>query len=303
MGKMVKQILRATLVLVFLGLLLFSLAQPQTDAAVTYIITASADAHSTINPRGSVSVDQGSSRTFTFSASPDYTITRVLINGTSINANSSYTFTNIQANYNISVYTSTNTYYITSTADVYSAISPSGRVAVNYGSSQNFNYSANPDCVVNTVLVDGRPVTVTGYYNFTNVITNRSISVLSSPSPSSTSTPTPPQTPPPTTESTTQPTQNPTPEPQQYNPTPQPTSQLMPIPTANPTPTPTPVYSPAPAQATFSPTVNPNEITQSDIYTGSIVAVATTVIVVALAVLLKRKQPDVPPEDFEFESI
>ncbi|HEX7608393.1 MAG TPA: amidase domain-containing protein [Candidatus Cryosericum sp.] len=67
----------------------------------TYTITASSDTGGTISPSGSVVVNQGSSQTFTISASSGYHIAGVSVDGVSQGAISSYTFPNVQASHTI----------------------------------------------------------------------------------------------------------------------------------------------------------------------------------------------------------
>jgi hypothetical protein len=73
-----------------------------TGLTVNPIITASAGANGSINPSGSVSVNYGGSQTFTITANTGYYIVDVLVNGRSVGAVNSYTFTNVQAAYTIS---------------------------------------------------------------------------------------------------------------------------------------------------------------------------------------------------------
>ncbi|KMQ51321.1 chitinase, GH19 family [Chitinispirillum alkaliphilum] len=67
-----------------------------------YTITATASANGTISPSGSVTVAQGDSRTFTVAANSGYEISDVTVNGSSVGAVESYTFTNVNGNGSIS---------------------------------------------------------------------------------------------------------------------------------------------------------------------------------------------------------
>ena len=168
-------------VILLLTIIMLSVAEIQVvSAANTYAITASADTHSTINPSGNVSVSNGSSQSFTFSANTGYAITSVLVDGSSANKSSPYTFSNIQTNHTISVSALIQTYYINASADSNSVINPSGSTAVNYGSSLNYTYSANVGYVITSVLVDGSPVSITGNYLFTNVQANHTVAIKAS---------------------------------------------------------------------------------------------------------------------------
>ncbi len=71
------------------------------DCNLTFTITASALAGGSISPEGAVLVNQGASRTFTITADGTNTISDVKVDGTSVGAVSSYTFTNVVANHTI----------------------------------------------------------------------------------------------------------------------------------------------------------------------------------------------------------
>ena len=68
----------------------------------TYTITASAGPHGSISPSGNVTVNQGSDKSFTITPHTGYSINDVLVDGSSVGAVSSYTFTNITQNHTIS---------------------------------------------------------------------------------------------------------------------------------------------------------------------------------------------------------
>jgi len=68
----------------------------------TYTITASAGAGGSISPSGSVFANYGVSRLFTITANSGYSISNVFVDGISVGALNSYTFSNITANHTIS---------------------------------------------------------------------------------------------------------------------------------------------------------------------------------------------------------
>ena len=68
----------------------------------TYTITASAGPHGSINPSGNVTVNQGSDISFTITPDAGYQIDDVLVDGSSVGAVSSYTFTNVTEDHTIS---------------------------------------------------------------------------------------------------------------------------------------------------------------------------------------------------------
>jgi hypothetical protein len=64
-------------------------------------ISATAGANGAISPSGNFPVNYGSNQSFTITPNTDYSIAFVAVNGVSVGAVSSYTFTNIQATYDI----------------------------------------------------------------------------------------------------------------------------------------------------------------------------------------------------------
>jgi hypothetical protein len=76
----------------------------------TYTITASAGANGSISPSGSVVVNQGANQTFTITPNSGYQVSTVTVDGASVGAVTSYTFSNVQANHTISAtFTATGT--------------------------------------------------------------------------------------------------------------------------------------------------------------------------------------------------
>ena len=68
----------------------------------TYTITASAGSGGSITPSGAVTVNHGASQSFTITANTNYTVGGVLVDGSSVGAVTSYTFTNVTGNHTIS---------------------------------------------------------------------------------------------------------------------------------------------------------------------------------------------------------
>ena len=68
-----------------------------------YTITATAGANGTISPSGDTTVAQGANQTYTITANSGYHIKDVKVNGSSVGAVATYTFTNVTANATITV--------------------------------------------------------------------------------------------------------------------------------------------------------------------------------------------------------
>jgi hypothetical protein len=69
----------------------------------TFTITATAGANGTISPSGDTTVAQGANQTYTITANSGYHIKDVKVNGSSVGAVATYTFTNVTANATITV--------------------------------------------------------------------------------------------------------------------------------------------------------------------------------------------------------
>ena len=81
----------------------YAQAMAPADAGPTHTITASAGAGGSISPSGAISVMDGGNKTFVISRNFGYSIADVLVDGTSVGAVSSYTFTGVAADRTIAV--------------------------------------------------------------------------------------------------------------------------------------------------------------------------------------------------------
>ena len=79
---------------------------------VKHVITASASEGGTISESGEIEIENGNSKTFTFSANTGYKIDDVVVDGVSVGAVTSYTFNNVTSNHTISVSFAIMTYTI-----------------------------------------------------------------------------------------------------------------------------------------------------------------------------------------------
>ena len=69
----------------------------------TYTITATSNGNGSITPAGVTTVQEGGSQSYTIKADSGYHISDVKVNGKSVGAVESYTFTNVQSNQTIEV--------------------------------------------------------------------------------------------------------------------------------------------------------------------------------------------------------
>jgi hypothetical protein len=151
-------------------------AHASCAAIVSYTITASAGANGSITPSGAVSVASGESQTFTITPDPHYHVADVLVDGSSVGAVPSFTFTGVVANHTISASFAFTTHTITASAGPNGSIAPSGAVIVNDGTDQSFTITATAGYQVQDVLVDSVSVGAVTSYTFTNVTADHTIS-------------------------------------------------------------------------------------------------------------------------------
>ena len=143
---------------------------------VKHTITASASEGGTISESGEIEIENGNSKTFTFTPNTGYTIDDVVVDEVSVGAVTSYTFNNVTSNHTISVSFAIMTYTISASVGNGGSISPSGNVSVNYGSSKTFSISTNSGYKIDDVLVDGVSVGAVSSYTFNNITENHTIS-------------------------------------------------------------------------------------------------------------------------------
>ena len=147
-----------------------------TAGATSYTITASAGTNGTISPSGAVTVNSGSSQTFSFTPATGYKVSSILVDGTAATTASSYTFSGVTANHTISVSFAPITYTITPSAGANGTISPAGTVTVNSGASQTFTITPATGHQVASVLIDGATAGALTSYTFSGVTANHTIS-------------------------------------------------------------------------------------------------------------------------------
>jgi uncharacterized repeat protein (TIGR02543 family) len=100
-----------------------------------YTITSSAGANGSITPAGDTSVYQTESQTYTITPVTGYHVADVLVDGASVGAVPSYTFTNVTAGHTINASFAINTYTLTYNAGANGTVSGTTPQTVNHGGS------------------------------------------------------------------------------------------------------------------------------------------------------------------------
>jgi hypothetical protein len=122
-----------------------------------------------------VTVTRGADQAFAITPDTGYHVDDVLVDGSSVGAVASYTFTNVQANHTITALFAINTYTISASAGSGGTIAPSGAVSVLYGADKAFTIAPDTGFVIADVLVDGTSVGPVTNYTFTNVQADHTI--------------------------------------------------------------------------------------------------------------------------------
>ncbi|MDR3686693.1 MAG: cell wall-binding repeat-containing protein, partial [Coriobacteriia bacterium] len=147
-----------------------------TFAIDTFTLAPSAGAHGQISPSATQTVNYGTNTTFTITPDPGYHVAAVLVDGASVGAATSHTFSDVSANHTISATFAINTYSIVPSAGVGGTISPSTAETADYGSdSSTFTITPNANYHIVDVSVDGSSVGTVTVYQFTDVTANHTI--------------------------------------------------------------------------------------------------------------------------------
>ena len=141
----------------------------------SFTISASINGNGSISPAGTVTVSEGADQSFTITPGTESYLTDVWVDGVSIGAISTYTFTQVSKNHTISADFGYYTYTISASADTGGSISPTGSVMVNHGSSQGYTITPDAGYQVADVLVDSISLGPLVSYTFDQVVQNHTI--------------------------------------------------------------------------------------------------------------------------------
>ena len=125
-----------------------------------YNVTVNAGNGGSVTPSGEQTVYEGNDFTFTATPNDCYEIASVTVDGNnvSLNANNSYTISNVTANHTVNVTFNQITYTIAASAENGGTITPSGNTTVNCGENQSYTIAANNGYRILDVVVDGQSV-------------------------------------------------------------------------------------------------------------------------------------------------
>ena len=152
----------------------YTLSTTFTPSAFT--VTATAGAGGTISPQGSVSVNTGSDQTFTISPDSGFVVSDVRVDGVSMGAVTTFTFSAVDADHTIDAqFVVVANKVISAIAGQGGTISPSGGVSVAVGADQTFNITPNSGFLTSDVIVDGNSIGPATAFTFTDVTSDHTI--------------------------------------------------------------------------------------------------------------------------------
>jgi hypothetical protein len=155
-------------------------------------IEAQAGSGGEISPSGTVTVDQFTNKTLTFTPNTGYLVKDVLIDGVSSGTMNSYTFERVNRNHTISVsfikielyqepfvlHLQNVKYVIATLSSKGGTVTPSGKVDISPGKTQKFEFNPLLGYKVKNVFVDGVSIEAINSYTFENVKANHSLIVV-----------------------------------------------------------------------------------------------------------------------------
>lgn len=172
---------------------------------VTHKITATAGAGGTITALNnsnvstassgsttitSVTVTDGAGQSFSIAPASGYAVSDVNVDGTSVGALTSYTFSSVKADHTLSATFAAKTVYytITASAGTGGSITPSGTATLAAGANQTYSIAAAAGYKIASVAVDGASLGAVSSYSFSNLNANHTIAATFVASTTSTST-------------------------------------------------------------------------------------------------------------------
>ena len=134
-----------------------------------FTITSTAGSNGTISPRDSVSVNSGSSQSFSITPNTGYHVDSVVVDGVRTDSIGSYTFSNVTSTHTIRAVFAINVYIVSATAGEHGSITPQGAVSVEHGANQTFNLTPDTCYHIDSVIVNGTYRGTMSSYTFTNL--------------------------------------------------------------------------------------------------------------------------------------
>lgn len=150
-------------------------------APVTWNISISSEGQGSTTPTGTVAVTAGGDLAVTFTPAAGYHVSEVRVDGTSIGAAPSYTFTNVTTDHSLHVVFAADAlprHTITVTSSGNGTVLPGGPVTADQGSNLTFSFLPAAGSHVADVLVDSVSVGAKTGHTFTAVSADHALQVI-----------------------------------------------------------------------------------------------------------------------------
>ena len=151
------------------------------DISNVKVVNTRAQSNGTISPSGKKLYKTGDNVTVTIQANSGYKIDRVEVDGNSVGAVSSHSFTNLSDHHSVEAFFIQNSgasYTIVASARANGTINPSGNISVNKGANKSFTITANNGYLVDYLLIDGSQISARTSYAFNNVSSDHTIEAV-----------------------------------------------------------------------------------------------------------------------------
>lgn len=147
-----------------------------TDRDPVSVLVAKATGVGGIVPSGTTAVDMGEDLAYAITPGTGQHTVDVVVDGVSVGARSSYTFSNVTTDHTISATFAPDTFAVLSSAGTNGSIAPLGSTTVEYGSaSPTYVITPAQGCVVSDVVVDGVSRGALTSYRFDDVRADHAI--------------------------------------------------------------------------------------------------------------------------------
>jgi len=141
------------------------------------VIMATSGENGRIEPSGMILVELGAYQSFEIIPDEGYRVEDVLVDGISKGATTRYNFWEIQGSHTISVTFVRDLFIIAATSGPYGSVIPEGKIAVNPGDFQFFEFNPDHGFRVKSVVVDGDDQGPMNQYYFEKMDQNHTLDV------------------------------------------------------------------------------------------------------------------------------
>ena len=143
-----------------------------------YVVNARSELHGNIEPSGYFSIDKNTSKSFFMYPDEGYIVDNVYVNGIAKGSLEEINFPSISENLSITVTFKQHVQYtITVTSGDNGTIAPSNNIVVREGENKSFTITPDSGYLIEELWINGKKYFPTNTYTFTNISSNKSISV------------------------------------------------------------------------------------------------------------------------------